>query len=315
MTVSPFKKRFQASRFYLGEEAVTGPVTLNHRRIFILPTARGFGFALLMVLLLFIAFVYNNNLVYLLTFLLAGIYVITILHCFKSLSGLIVQEGHCKPVFAGEATGFVIHISNPSDSYRQNLTIAKQESQSLTIKPNSKAQATVYSITQKRGWHEAGTITLSSTFPLGLFRAWSPIRFNLKALVYPKASPQEIPFPDVVVAARSKQGFGNKGGDDFTSLHEYQAGDSIKRIHWKAFAKGQGLYSKQYGGESPEEIWLDYEYAPGQNVEERLSQLCRWVIDAEKAGVPYGFSAASLKLAPDCGEAHTRKCLEALALF
>jgi uncharacterized protein (DUF58 family) len=310
-----FKKRFQASRFFLGEQAVAEPVILNHRRIFILPTARGLGFALLMALLLFIAFVYSNNLVYLLTFLLAGIYVITILHSFKSLAGLIVQEGHCKSVFAGEAAEFVIHISNPADIARWKLTIGKQEQQSLTIKPNSKAQATVYSITQKRGWHEAGTITLSSTFPLGLFRAWSPIRFNFKALVYPKPSPLEIPFPDCASASRSKQGGGNKGGDDFNSLQEYQAGDAIKRIHWKAFAKGQGLYSKQYGGESPEELWLDYDYTPGQNVEERLSLLCRWVIDAEKAGVPYGLSLPGLKLAPGCGEAHIRKCLEALALF
>lgn len=314
MSTLSFKKRFQASRFYRGEQAGAEPVTLNHRRIFILPTARGLSFALLLIVLLFMAFVYNNNLVYLLTFLLSGLYVITILHCFKSLSGLVVQEGHCKAVFAGEAAGFVIHVSNPKNITRSNLTIAKQEPLNLTIKPNSKAQVTVYSITQKRGWHEAGTITLSSTFPLGLFRSWSPVRFNLKALVYPKPSQQEIPFPDIASAAHSRQGFSNKGGDDFSSLQEYQAGDSIKRIHWKAFAKGQGLYSKQYGGERPEEIWLDYDYAPGQNIEERLSQLCRWVIDAEKAGVSYGFSLPGVKLAPDRGEAHTRKCLEALAL-
>ena len=76
-------------------------LSLNHRRIFILPTKRGLGFALLMLLLLLIAFVYNNNLVYMLTFLLASIFFITILHTYKSLSGLIVQKGRSKAVFAG----------------------------------------------------------------------------------------------------------------------------------------------------------------------------------------------------------------------
>jgi len=68
------KKRFQLSRFFVGEKPTDAAVTLNHRRIFILPTKRGLGFALLLLLLLLIAFVYNNNLVYLLTFLLASIF-------------------------------------------------------------------------------------------------------------------------------------------------------------------------------------------------------------------------------------------------
>ncbi|UOA09780.1 hypothetical protein [Methylobacter sp. S3L5C] len=60
---------------------------------------------------------------------------------------------------------------------------------------------------------------------------------------------------------------------------------------------------------------MNYDNAPGHNTEERLSQLCRWVIDAERMGIPYGFSLPGLKLSPDNGMAHTRKCLEALALF
>ena len=94
-----------------------------------------------------------------------------------------------------------------------------------------------------------------------------------------------MPFPETP-SAEAQQGFSRKGADDFYGLQEYQSGDSIKHIHWKAFAKGLGVFSKQYGGEqSSEEIWLDYDYAPGHNIEERLSQLCRWVIDAEQAGI------------------------------
>ncbi|MDD4905825.1 MAG: DUF58 domain-containing protein, partial [Methylobacter tundripaludum] len=79
---------------------------------------------------------------------------------------------------------------------------------------------------------------------------------------------------------------------------------------------GLGVFSKQYGGEqSLEEIRLDYEHAPGHNIEERLSQLCRWVVDAEQAGIRYGFALPGLALPPDHGLAHYRKCLEALALF
>ena len=308
------KERFQISRFIKGENAIDEPVTLNHRRIFILPTHRGLNFAMLIALLLLIAFVYNNNLAYLLAFLLASIFFITILHNYKSLAGLILQKGQCKAVFAGEAVGFDVNINNPVDIERYNLQITLQKSQSLTINAQKKTCVTLYSLTQKRGWHTAGTVTISSTYPLGLFRAWSPIRFNLKALVYPKPSKLELPFPETS-STEVQQGFRKKGADDFYGLKEYQPGDSIKHIHWKTFAKGQGLFSKQYGGDNSADIWLDYEHAPGHNTEERLSRLCRWVIDAERTGVRFGFSLPGLKLSPDNSLSHNRKCLEALALF
>jgi uncharacterized protein (DUF58 family) len=307
-------ERFRLSRFFSGEKAIDKPVKLNQRRIFILPTHRGFNFAILTALLLLMAFVYNNNLVYLLAFLLASIFFITILHSYKALSGLVLQKGRSKAVFAGEAAGFDVHINNPTEVERYHLQISLEHAESLTIKPQSKVCVTLYSLTKKRGWHTAGTVTLSCTYPLGLFRAWSPIRFNLKALVYPKPSLHQLPFPETP-SAQPQQGFSRNGADDFYGLKTYLPGDSTKHIHWKAFAKGQGLFSKQYSGDSSAEIWLDYDKAPGHNTEERLSQLCRWVIDAEHAGIQYGFSLPGLKLSADNGLVHTRKCLEALALF
>ncbi len=309
------KERFRLSRFISGENPVDTPVALNHRRIFILPTPRGLGFVLLITVLLLIAFVYNNNLAYMLAFLLASIFFITILHSYKALAGLVVQKGRSETVFAGEAAGFNIHISNPTDVERRQLQIKLQDSQSLTMQAQSTAHVRLYSITRKRGWHQAGTVTLSSTFPLGLFRAWSPIRFELKALVYPKPAHLEIPFPKTP-SAQVQQGYSSKGGDDFYGLQEYRSGDSIKHIHWKTFAKGLGVFSKQYAGEqASEQIRLDYEHTPGHNVEQRLSQLCRWVIDAEQAGISYSFAVPGYTLPPANGLAHYRKCLEALALF
>jgi uncharacterized protein (DUF58 family) len=309
------KERFRLTRFISGERVRDDAVVLNHRRIFILPTQRGLGFVLLIFVLLLVAFVYNNNLAYMLTFLLASIFFVTILHTYKSLAGLVVQHGRSKAVFAGEAAGFDILINNPVDMERRHLQVTLQDSRNLSMQAHSTAQVTLHSITQKRGWHRAGHITLSSTYPLGLFRVWSPIRFNLKALVYPKPAPDEIPFPKTV-SAENRQGVSGKDGDDFYGVQEYQFGDSIKHIHWKAFAKGLGVFSKQYGGEqTSEEIRLDYEHAPGHNVEERLSRLCRWVVDAERAGIRYGFSLPGFKLEPNNGLAHYQKCLEALALF
>jgi uncharacterized protein (DUF58 family) len=158
-------------------------------------------------------------------------------------------------------------------------------------------------------------VTVFSTYPLGLFYAWSPLRFNSQALVYPKPSSLELPFPDAP-SGDAEQGLSHKGVDDFYGLQAYQMGDSIKHIHWKAYAKGQGLYSKQYSGANKAaEVWLHYEDTPGHNTEQRLSQLCRWVIDAERADMRYGLVLPTIKLPPDRGATHYRQCLEALALL
>ncbi|MCK5121682.1 MAG: DUF58 domain-containing protein [Methylococcales bacterium] len=311
------KQRFNLSRFIKGEKVRLKQIVLNHQRIFILPTKRGLGFVVLITLLLLIAFIYNNNLAYLLSFLLASIFFITILHSFKSLAGLVLTQGQSQAVFAGESTGFEIVIDNPNKIERYNLQASLDKHLDFTLAEQEKKRIILYSATSRRGWHDIETVTLSSTYPLGLFRAWSPLRFSAKALVYPKPSAIERDFPEAEGnnAQALQNSLSHKGSDDFYGLKEYQKGDSIKHIHWKAFAKGQGLFSKQYAGDNLTELWLNYEQTPGHNVEERLSQLCRWVIDAEKLGLRYGFSVPGIKLKPNHGQVHYEKCLQALALY
>lgn len=307
-------ERWRAYEFFRREAPTSEPIKLTHKRVYIVPSKQGFGFVVIICLLLLIAFVYNNNLAYLLSFLLASVFFITILHSFKALSGLVISKGQASSVFAGEAAGFDIHINNPTTEPRFHLQLHLSEDVAFSVEPREKKCITLYSPTQKRGWHPCGTITLSSTYPLGLFRAWSVLRFDTKALVYPKPTKEVLAFPETA-GAQNQQGQAKKGNDEFYGLKEYQSGDPIRHIHWKAFAKGLGLYSKQYSGETFAELWLDYEAAPGHDTEQRLSQLCRWLVDADKEGLHYGFILPGVRIEPSSGTVHFKKCLEALALF
>lgn len=316
MRASPLtlKQRFKLSRFLSGEDPVKGPVTLNQRRVFILPTLRGTSFVLLIALVLLIAFVYNNNLAYMLGFLLASIFFITILHSYKSLAGLVVSAGYNQPMFAGDQAAFNFYIYNPGNQERVAINIHLQETRAISLASDQTLPVILYRSTKRRGWLNSGTLTLSSDFPLGLFRAWSPLRFDSKVLIYPRPAQTELPFPETD-AGQGQQGQNRRSGDDFFGLKTYQAGDSIRQIHWKSYAKGRGLHSKQYTGSSNVELWFDYDATPGSQIEERLSQLCRWIIEAERAGLRYGLVLPSLKLTPDSGNRHFEHCLRALALF
>ncbi len=312
------KQRFALSRFISGEKKPQDSYTLSHRRIFILPTLRGLGFILLIFILLLIAFVYNNNLAYLLAFLLASIFFISILHSYKSLAGLQVSQGQTQAAFLGEAVAFDIVIDNPQAEPRPGLKIKLESETAFSLQAEEKKRLTLYAVTRQRGWQNIDAVTVYSYYPLGFFRAWSPLRFNTKALVYPRPSSEEIAFPESADESNQTQGeslLNKSAQDEFYGLKEYQAGDSIRQIHWKAYAKGQGLFTKQYSGQQQTELWLDYQQTPGHTLEHRLSQLSRWLIDAEKAGVKYGLSLPGVNIVPGHGLSHYHKCLEAVALF
>ncbi len=309
-------KKSSHFRLFAKKIPTSKPILLNHKRVFILPTRRGMGFVLLIVVLVMIAFVYNNNLAYLLAFLLASVFFVTILHSFKALSGLVIEKGRAESVYAGQDAQFEIALNNPVALERFSLQLKLLDFEvSLNMKAREKKRVRLSSPTYKRGWQPCEKIILSSHYPLGLFRAWSILYFDFSALIYPKPSTENLPFPETA-GSEAQQGASHAlGQEDFYGLKEYQAGDSIRHIHWKAYAKGQGLYTKQYSGETLAELWLTYEATQGHHLEQRLSQLCRWLIEADNAGLEYGFELPSLRLEPSSGTAHFQKCLHALALF
>lgn len=291
------------------------PIHLSYKRIYILPTKQGLGFVMLIALLLLIAFIYNNNLVYLLSFLLASLFFITILHTVKSLEGLIIRKGHCPNIFAGEFAENILIIENQSNTSRYSIQLGldKENMQTVDIKAQQNMHISLPQRVNKRGWYIASNPTIAACYPFGLFRAWNRLNIELKTLVYPQPVMQDCPLPENN-SSNNAQGNAQKGQDDFYGLQSYQTGDGIRHIHWRSFAKGQGLFTKQYSGAQSSEIWLDYEQTTGTGQEERLSQMCRWILEANKVEVAYGFRLAGLIIEPSRGEAHSTKCLEALAL-
>ena len=88
---------------------------------------------------------------------------------------------------------------------------------------------------------------------------------------------------------------------------------------WKASARDAGerpLLVKQFAGGAQVEMQLDWALTdPAQALESRLSLLAGWVLAAEAAGCSYGLRLPGQEILPNAGDAHQRRCLEALALF
>ncbi len=293
-----------------------GPTTLDRRRVYILPTRAGFLFLLVLGAMLLGAINYSNSLGFALTFLLASLSVVSIIHTFRNLHGLSFHPGHSRPVFAGEQALFPIGIENRRDAPRFAVDLALTGAGRVTVDLEANAlnwiELRVPAI--RRGRLYLPRCTVETRFPLGLFRAWGYIQLNSECLIYPKPA-EACSIPPKLGGSSGHGGDRGRGSDDFVGLRAYQAGDPLRHIHWKAVSRGHELVTKQFGGERAERIWLDWEETPGTNVETRLSHLCRWVLAAEVRGWVYGLALPRRRIPPDRGDGHRRHCLEALALF
>ncbi len=109
--------------------------------------------------------------------------------------------------------------------------------------------------------------------------------------------------------------FKNRGMDDFQGLIAYQPGDSLRHIAWKAFSRGQGLYTKSFVGQSTETVSLDWALFRGADTEHKLSRLCDMVIKAHNLNLKYGLKLPGVTIEPDKGSIHKHRCLKALSLF
>ena len=320
IVLTALKQKFRTWLFRPKIES--GIVTLTQRRIFILPTRQGLALACVLVVMMLGNINYNLGLGYVLTFLLAMMAVISMLHAFRNLANLEIRAGYVRAVFRGETAHFLLHFHNRSKLPRYQLSLV-QTGDSLWAYGHTPLLFDVPALqdfeiafpipTTQRGWLQIGRLMIATEFPLGLFFAWSYLHFDTRCLVYPKPM-SDVPLP----LDNTPEGVGKRsmvGDDDFAGLRKYVEGDALPRIAWKAYARERGLQVKQFSTPLGEEVWLDFFVAPDRNTEEKLARMTRWVLDAEAQGLRYGLRLPGGELPAANGLVHRNECLRRIALF
>jgi uncharacterized protein (DUF58 family) len=291
-------------------------VTLDQRRIFIFPTRVGFLFLVTLLVMLIAAINYQNNMGFALTFLLANLFVIAVLHTFSNLSGLTIHAVRASPVFAGQQAEFEIMLSAGGD--RQYFALHLQwpgaDGVTVNVVDGDELHTRLYARAEKRGWFNPGRLLVETVYPLGLLRAWTWVDLEIRALVYPKPVASGS-LPRVATEVPDGSSIPIPGTDDFYGLRDYQRGDSLRHVFWKSFAKGLPLQSKLYTAYADRSVWLDWDMFAGAPAEERLSQLCFWVLEFDRSNQEYGLRLPGVVIQPASGENHRAKVLRHLALW
>jgi len=307
-----------------------GRIRLDRNHVYILPTVAGAGFALLLMVMLLTSLNYNVSLGFLLTFVLAGVAASAMWQTHRNLVDLEVRGAAGDAVFAGHALNVSVALANVTPWARVGVEVSARDVAlpAAAVETSLDAQDAIVAALsfadQPRGWFRLPRLTVSTRFPLGLFRAWSYADAPLTLLVYPAPEPSAPPLPasfapdpgeeDDTRAARTHV---EEAADQ---LRTYRPGDALRSIAWKHSARLDTWMSRTGHQVRHAQCVLAWEaLPPSMNVEQRLSRLCAWVLAAEQSPAgdepEYTLSLPGVSIGPARGPAHRDACLRALALW
>jgi len=311
----------------------SGDVLLDRRRVYILPTTPGLVFGAAILVLLIGSINYDLQLGYVLTFLVTSMAIVGMHTTHSNLAQLVLRGIRAESVFAGDVAIFEVTATNPTTVDRFALRFAfidpstaprrfpllmRHPRTALTVSTEVAARGDrsigVPLPAPHRGRLPAPRIVIESRFPFGLWRAWAYLTPALSAMVYPKPETDAPPLP--LTGTGGGDGYGlASSGDDFAGVRPYSPGDPQKMIAWRLAARSDELSVKQFEAQGGGELLLDFESLPRNlDVEQKLSRLTRWVLDADAAHARYGLRLPGSMVSAGSGPQHREKCLTALAL-
>lgn len=259
----------------------------------------------------------SNGAAYLLCFVLVSMILVSSLHCWTNLRGIELQAGTIQPVFEGEEIR--VEMLAKTRRNRPNFGVwvkpaGGPAAGALQIPAAGEMSFELLATAPARGIYRTFDLHLESRYPLGFFTARQRVVLPHTYVVYPKPR-GEHPLPVSLVPAVEAVDGQTAEGDDFSGVRSWREGESQRHIDWKAVARGQPLYTKQWAGNVGQTVWLEWDLLPGMGTEDRLGQLARWVLAAERSGVRYGLRVPGAEQPLGNGEVHQHRCLRALAGF
>ncbi|MBI1976331.1 MAG: DUF58 domain-containing protein, partial [Candidatus Omnitrophica bacterium] len=124
-------------------------------------------------------------------------------------------------------------------------------------------------VCQKRGVYELGPVVLKNGDPYGFFTHKRTLRLPGKMIVYPRIF-DLLDFPTLPIGSTAQMGLvsGKRQGDsgDYFGIREYQQGDTLRTVHWRATARQNELIVKQFEKLASSEVTLLLDLHPNSDL-------------------------------------------------
>jgi uncharacterized protein (DUF58 family) len=294
-----------------------GNITLQRRRIYILPTRAGLLLAAALAAMLVASINYQLSLGFLFTFLIGAIAIVAMHRTHDTLLGLQVTCLDTRPAHAGGKAVYVLRLTNVHKHVRGGLRIQFDEDvkaqREVWLGPSQTFDLNLDVPATRRGWLACPRLKISTVYPFGLWHSWSYFWPAAKALVYPALVKDAAP-PS---GHGQGQGAARPGAtqEAFSHVTPYQDGQDVRMLYWRGFARGV-LAIRQHEGESGDERVYRLDALPPQlNIEERLARLATALVRADIGGDRFGLVLGNETPLVDRGATHRHTCLSRLATF
>ena len=291
-------------------------VTLSQRSTYIWPTGLSYFLSLIIVLMLIGATNYQNNLAFLLTFLIAGIGLVTMIFTYKNLQGIQFSLINPGEVFAGETLAVPISLKSNSKTKHFSIGVGldKKQIKLVDVPEENYSSLTVDIKAEKRGRLKLPRFTVTSLFPFGWLRTWGYFAFDTDIIIFPE--PLEPTRLETQNSGQdSDEGNRVEGSEDLYGLRPYQEGEPLTRVDWKAYARERGMFIREFASYESSDLCFNWDDFPGVDQETRLSYLTYMVLEAASNQLNYALELPGNYVEYGEGESHRTKCLEALALY
>lgn len=291
---------------------------VRENRIYIIPTGYGIAFLALVGVLVLTAATYNNNLIFILTFLLFAAFSVGMVQTHNNLKGVRLDYLNTQEGFEGQDIVLLFRLSQKRARTKQGLRLrtaskilpsVRHEPQRLAS--HERTKTTSLEVRPKTwGVHPVPEVILETFFPFGIFRAWKVFRPEGQVIVYPRPEGHAVLAQLSTGQADSDFGGGRSPEGDFGELKDYRDGEPHNQIAWKHYARTQNLYSKVHWGEQRRHFvipWL------GQQDDSQLRQMSRWIQLAVDENATFEMETPDTKFESGEGIEHARHCWRALA--
>ncbi|MEK2690198.1 DUF58 domain-containing protein [Bdellovibrio sp. GT3] len=282
-------------------------------RTYILPTGFGLAFGLMGLVLFFMAVGYANNLIYIFFFFLISIAVTGMVVTNRNVEAIQFQRILAGDIFSGEDGRVRIQIVNKSSAVSYGIQAVfnrkATEAEAVTVEAEDETALNVHWTAPHRGQQSLPALRIQGSYPFGLLQAWKQIKSPGTVVVYP-ARKGTVEFPMGSGADSVAQSVGL-----FLNHKQYQSGDPVRRIDWKASARRNEVLIKKF--EEPEKPALNFTWEQTESIRDpelRLSQLALWIDQAEAQNYVYSMRLGGVQTPSAKGREHWRRCLEILAL-
>lgn len=280
-------------------------LVLGHRNLYILPSRFGSLWLLSAAALYVLGINGRSNTPVLLAFLMLAVLLLSLFLTHLNLQGLELRALPQPACCADEIHPYTIETISccPRPSLQWRWLQADAVQLGVEHLKTGRHRITVPWKPKQRGVFLPGRLLLQTTAPLGLFRCWCYWEPPEPIWVAPERR------PGPVLHLNDDQ---EVGAELFNGLKTWRKEEGLRRLDWKAAARGRGWLSKTFSSPGVEELWLAA--VPSLPLEISLRHLCERVCQALLDGRSVGMQLPDgHSVTPNLGNEQRQQCLRALA--